>query len=77
MFCNTLEDKFHFVLKCDLYKDLRKTNIAKYFWGRPNMLKFIELLSSDRKSKICKLGFFAEKAFKLRKSTICKLGIFV
>ena len=69
MFCNTLEDEFHFVLKCDLYKDLRKTYIAKYFWGRPNMLKFIELLSSDRKSTICKLGIFVEKAFKLRKDS--------
>ena len=70
MFCNTLEYEFHFVLKCDLYKDLRKQYIAKHFWGRPNMLQFIELLSSYHKSTICKLGFFVEKAFNLRKESI-------
>ena len=80
MFCNTLEDELHFVLKCDLtvnwqqplplYKYVRKQYIAKYFWGRPNMLKFIELLPSDRRSTICTPKIFVEKAFKLKKG-IC------
>ena len=37
------------------------------------MLKFIELLSSDRKSTICKLGIFVEKAFKIRKESFMVL----
>ena len=42
MICNLLEDKFHFVLECSRYKDLRKNYIKRYYWQRPNMPKFIE-----------------------------------
>ena len=49
--CNLLEDEYHLVLECNMYKELRKQNIAKYYWIRPNMMKFIELLTSDRKKK--------------------------
>ena len=47
MICNVLEDEFHFVLECSLYKDLRKIYIKRYYWQRPNMPKFIELISSE------------------------------
>ena len=52
------------VLQCGIYKDLRKQYIAKYFWVRPNMLKFIQLFSSERQKTICNLAIFVEKAFK-------------
>ena len=55
LFCNCLEDEFHFVLECQLYQDLRNEYIKKYFWNRPNIPKFIELLQSENKKtiKIC------------------------
>ena len=37
--CNVLEDEFHFILECPLYRDLRTELISKYFWRRPNMPK--------------------------------------
>ena len=43
--CNSLEDEFHFLLECSLYQDLRQ--IKSYFWTRPNVPKFVELLQSD------------------------------
>lgn len=68
--CNTLEDEFHFLLECPLYTDLRKLYINKYFWRRPNMPKFIELLSADNTALLRKLSTYIEKAFKLRKDVI-------
>jgi len=37
--CNKLEDEFHFMLECPLYKDIRKIYIKKYFWKYPNIFK--------------------------------------
>ena len=42
--CNVLEDEFHFLFECPLYTNLRKLYIHSYYWRRPNMPKFIELL---------------------------------
>ena len=36
-FCNTLEDEFHFLLECNLYRDLRMQFI-KYIFGIDQML---------------------------------------
>ena len=35
--CNVVEDKFHFILECILFKDLRKCYVNKCYWERPNM----------------------------------------
>ena len=66
MICNVLEDEFHFVLECSLYKDLRKTYIKRYYWLRPNMPRFIELISSENFRTIKNLSIFIDKAFKMR-----------
>ena len=42
--CKVLEDECHFVLECLLYDDLRKKHIARYYWVRPSMFKFLELI---------------------------------
>ena len=73
--CNLLEDEFHFVLECSIYKELRKQYIAKYYWIRPNMMKFIELCTSDRKKTIRNLGIFVEKAFSLRKEVMSGINM--
>ena len=53
IFCrNSLDDEFHFVIECPLYQDLRQEYIKRYFWTRPNMPKFIELLQSENKKTI-------------------------
>ena len=65
--CGVLEDEFHFVLECTLYIELRKTYIIKYFWRRPNMYKFIELLQTDSKIKTKRLSMYIEKAFRIRR----------
>ena len=63
--CSVLEDEFHFVLTCPLYLDLRKNCISKYYWSRPNMFKFLELLNCSNTGRIRKLSCFVFHAFNL------------
>ena len=64
--CGILEDEYHFVLECTLYKELREKFIPKYFWQRPNMYKFITLINSEKDITIKKLGLYTCNAFKLQ-----------
>ena len=62
-FCNTLEDEFHFLLECPLYDDLRQVFIKSYFWRRPNILKFTELLKLENTESLRKLAMYVHKGF--------------
>ena len=64
--CQTLEDEYHFILECKIYIDLRRRLILKYFWIRPNMHKFIELMNCTNRGCIRKLGTYIYQAFKRR-----------
>ena len=66
LFCNSLEDEFHFILECPLYQDLRQEHINRYFGVRPNIPKFIELLQSENKKIIRNLSVYIFESFKLR-----------
>ena len=33
LFCNTLEDEYHFVPECQMYTDYRSEYIVKYYWN--------------------------------------------
>ena len=52
--------------KCAAYSELREKYISKYFWKRPNMFKFVELINSSNINYIRKLCIFIYHAFKLR-----------
>ena len=64
--CEILEDEFHFVIECPMYLELRKRYISKYYWRRPSMFKFVELINSSNTSCIRKLCTYIFHAFKLR-----------
>ena len=68
--CNILEDEYHFVLDCSLYLNLRTQYINKYFWKRPSMVKFIELVNTENVHVLKKLSTYIEKAFKLRQDVL-------
>ena len=68
--CNKLEDEFHFIIECTRYVDLRKQFIKQYYWVRPSMHKFIELMKSDNKNVIRKLGIYIERAFHARNNAL-------
>ena len=63
---NELEDEFHFILVCPLYKDLRSLYIKRYYYNRPSMFKLVQLLSIKNKKALCNLSKFIIKALKLR-----------
>ena len=64
--CGVVEDEFHFILECSLYIDIRKKYINKYIWARPNIPKFIELMTLDNKSDIKKLASYILESFTVR-----------
>lgn len=64
--CQVVEDEYHFVIECHLYSDLRQKYISKYYWQRPSMFKFIELIKSSNRGCLRKLGTFIKQAFKVR-----------
>lgn len=66
LYCHTLEDEFHFLLECSLFKELRTQYIKKYFWKRPNIQKFVALLSSENYNISTNLALFIAKAFEKR-----------
>jgi hypothetical protein len=70
IFCDKLEDEYHFVLECTLYSDLRKLFIPNYYVNRPNMQKFIELMNSENRRIMKNLSMYIEKAFALRASEL-------
>ena len=64
--CHVLEDEFHFLFKCSLYNDIRKQYINRYYWNRPNIPKFIELIANTNKTTCRRLATFVHKAFEIR-----------
>ena len=69
-FCGVLEDECHFVMECPVYAEERSKLIKRYFWRRPNMMKFVELMTSENKSIVQSLACFVEKAFKIRNNVL-------
>lgn len=70
IFCNKLEDEYHFLLECSLYKDLRKIYVPKYVYNRPNMEKFKYIMSTENIKIMQKLATFVYKAFKIRENAL-------
>ena len=68
--CNVIEDEFHFILECNMFVELRKKFNAKYYWNRPNMIKFIALINNNNESCIRKLSTFIFQAFKRRSELV-------
>ena len=64
--CNTLKDECHNVLECPAYSELRCKYIHKYYWKRPSMSKFTELMTTDNKPILQNLACFVQKSFALR-----------
>ena len=52
--CNDkdIQDKYHMVLKCVHFQILRMTFIIKYYYVRPSMYKFQQLMNTREKGNI-------------------------
>ena len=68
--CNDIEDEFHFVLICSAYTTLRKQCIPRYYYTRPSMLKFTELLQCTNANILNKLANYCKKTFDVRRNSL-------
>ena len=64
--CDTIEDESHFILECSRYADIRKKFINRYYWSRPNVLKFNELMTSSNPRIVKNLASFVFEGFQIR-----------
>ncbi len=64
---NELGDEFHYILDCPFFEQYRNIYIPKYYYSRPNVLKYKLLFSSKKKSELIKLSKFINHINK----TVC------
>jgi len=64
--CNILEDEYHFVMECQLYVNIRKQRLPAYYWKRPNMFKFTELINTESIRILKNLSIYVKEAFEIR-----------
>ncbi len=61
--CEKLDDEYHFVIECQIHSTLRKKYIPNYYWRRPSMSKYLELMKCENEKVINKLAVYTYKAF--------------
>ena len=61
-----IEDEFHFVIVCPKYKWIRQRYIPRYYYVRPSMAKFLELVSVTNIDVLNKLACYINCALKIR-----------
>ena len=62
--CDDIGDEYHYLLKCPQFYDIRKIYIKSYYYNRPNMIKFTQLLASENIPELKHLSCFVEKIMK-------------
>ena len=67
--CHTGEvgDEYHYVLICPIFLEARKQFIQKYYYSRPSVFKFLELINSENKIILVKLAKFLKIVFSIFK----------
>ena len=63
--CNSdVGDKFHYLFACPSFENERKLYLKQYFYRRPNILKFSELISTRNTTRLKMLSKFADCIMK-------------
>lgn len=57
---NDLGDDMHYLLKCGFFDNERKKFLKPYYYRRPNMIKFKDLLTCNNKIVLAKLSKFMQ-----------------
>ena len=57
-------DEFHYLFVCNHFKSERKNFLMPYFYKRPNIIKFKELLSTENENLLIKLSCFIKIIMK-------------
>ena len=72
LICNTqdIEDEYHFTLICNNYNDIRKKYIKRYYYVRPSVFKFTQLMQSENRKELYNLARYIKEAFTFRNSIL-------
>ena len=62
---NDVEDEYLFILKCPFYTNLH-LYIKKYYWSKPSVFKFVQLLSVQNRKELCNKGKYLKHALYIR-----------
>ena len=62
--CRDIGDEYHYLLKCPIFNEDRRKYIHSSVYTRPNMIKLINLLSSENLNTLKNLGIFCDKIMK-------------
>lgn len=65
---NVTESEYHFLLCCDLYRDLRCKYLGNISW--PSLNKFVSIMSNTNKKYLIRVSKFIEKAMICRNNTL-------
>ena len=66
---NEVEDEYHFLLVCPFFADVRKILFKKYFYTRPSMFKFKNLMNTNNKGVLLNLAKFIKEGFSRKTAT--------
>lgn len=61
---NSLGDEFHYLFECSFFKSDRELLLRKYFYNRPNTIKYRLLMNSNNKIILKNLSLFVQKIMK-------------
>ena len=61
---NDIGDEYHYLLKCEHFSEQRKQFIKKYYYNKPNTIKFNQLMNLKNKTELIKLSKFIEILMK-------------
>ena len=57
---NDLGDRFHYIFVCPYFEHERKTYLKRYYYNRPNVIKFNELFNCTSMKVMTNLGKFVK-----------------
>ena len=67
--CNSGEvgDEYHYLMICPLFKEARVKLIPKYFYVKPSVFKFLEIINSENRNVLINLSKFIKILFSVFK----------
>ena len=70
--CNIhdVQDEYHIALICKYFKDVREKYVKQYYYNRPSMMKFIELMNTHNSKERFRFMLFLKIVFKLYAETL-------
>ena len=70
--CNKhdIQDEYHVALICEYFKNIREKYIKPYYYNRPSLIKFIELMNTPNSKERFRMMLFLKIVFKLYAETL-------